>query len=93
MKTVLKAVAALALLLKEDVAAIVAYLRSVAPVDRDPGATRLGPVGWVLFATSMRTTLSGIDGHAIRPPMPVALYAKMTDTEVGALWAYLSTLR
>ncbi len=157
---------------KDDVAAIVAYLRSVASVDRDPGATRLGPVGWVLFATgqapflpafvidqkagfatkpaeaptaefgrylaasacsgchgaefrggpipggppdwapaaslrlgadsrwsaeafatSVRTTRSGIDGHAIRPPMPVALYAKMTDTEVGALWAYLSTLR
>jgi len=154
-----------------DVAAVVAYLRSVPRVERDVPAQRIGPLGAVLYATgklplfaadqiaqdaafrdkpdeaptaefgrylatsacigchgaefrggpipggapewapaaslrlgadprwsaqafaaTMRDGRSAIDGHALRAPMPVALARQMSETEVGALWQYLSTL-
>lgn len=34
----------------EDVGAIIAYLRTVAPVDRDPVATKVGPIARALYA-------------------------------------------
>ena len=36
----------------DDVAAIIAYLRSVPPVDRQLAASKVGPLGHVLFATN-----------------------------------------
>jgi cytochrome c553 len=35
----------------EDAAAIIAYIRSVPPVDRELGGSRVGPLGHVLYAT------------------------------------------
>lgn len=45
------------------------------------------------FARAMRTGRSGLDGHALRPPMPVETMSQLTETELGALWQYLATLR
>ena len=34
-----------------------------------------------------------IAGRPLREPMPVAITAQMDDTELSALWMYLSSMR
>lgn len=55
---------------------IVAFIKSVPPVDRDPGRVRFGPVFSVIAATdSTAFAASVIDhdkAHAVEPPQPVA---------------------
>lgn len=68
-----------------------------APPDWAPAAPiRLGSdARWSRdgFAQTMRTGRSAIDGRALREPMPVAITAQMDDTELSALWMYLSSMR
>jgi len=67
------------------------------PPDWAPAASlRLGGDDrWSLdgFARTMRDGRSALDGHALRPPMPVSALRRMNDVELGALWSFLSTLR
>jgi mono/diheme cytochrome c family protein len=58
----------------EDVAAIIAYLRSLPPVDREGFAPRLGPMGRVLLVTGKMKLLPAemIDHGAARPSVPPA---------------------
>lgn len=67
------------------------------PPDWAPAASlRLGADSrWTQegFVRAMRTGRSGLDGRALRAPMPIETVSKMTETELGALWQYLATLR
>jgi hypothetical protein len=45
------------------------------------------------FRQAIQTGVSPISGQKIRMPMPVALLAQMDEKELGALWAYLGSLR
>ncbi|RPH64434.1 MAG: cytochrome C [Burkholderiales bacterium] len=45
------------------------------------------------FVRTMREGRSALDGHALRPPMPVSVLGKLNDVELTALWQFLSTLR
>ena len=58
------------LLSAEDVAAIVAYVQSVPPVDRELPATKLGPIARALIATGQLPfyTADLID-HTLKPPV------------------------
>ncbi|PKL74755.1 MAG: cytochrome C [Candidatus Melainabacteria bacterium HGW-Melainabacteria-1] len=156
---------------QEDLAHVIAYLRSVPAIDKANEPTKLGPVASVLLATDKAPLLSaekldhgkpfspalqpaetveygeylaktacigchqnslkggkiaagppdwppasdltqaalgswdeaafikamreGVNpsGHKIQPPMPVAMTAKLNDTELKALWNYLKTLK
>ena len=53
----------------EDVAAIIAYLRSLKPVDRELGTSRLGPIGRALYAAGQLPFIPAerID-HSVAPP-------------------------
>lgn len=44
------------------------------------------------FVKAMKEGVSPISGSQIRPPMPIALTKQMSETELKALWLYLSTL-
>lgn len=56
----------------EDLAAIIAYLKSLAPVNERPPAMRLGPMAHLLVAANMFPVLSAeaIDHRAPRPVAP-----------------------
>jgi len=58
----------------EDVAAIIAYVRSVPPVDRQLGGSSVGPIGRVLLLTGAMPLLPAelIDHDAARRPVPPA---------------------
>jgi cytochrome c553 len=45
-----------------------------------------------LFISALRTGRTP-DGGSILPPMPWKNYAKMTDDDLRALWAYLQSLK
>jgi hypothetical protein len=54
-----------------DLAAIIAYLRSVPPVDREHPTTRLGPMfRWFILTEPHALPANLIDHSAIRPPEP-----------------------
>lgn len=44
------------------------------------------------FVETIRSGVSPTTNMKLRPPMPVALLAQMNETEVKALWLYLSSL-
>jgi len=56
-----------------DLAAIIAYVRSVPPVDNEPPAITLGPLGRVLYLTGQLpiNTADRIDQAAPKPALPV----------------------
>lgn len=65
------------------------------PPDWPPASSlRLGAHGWSEedFFETIRTGVSAKSKAQIRAPMPVALLQQMTETEVRALWLYLSNL-
>lgn len=45
------------------------------------------------FVRTLRSGRSALDERALRAPMPVELVSKLSDTEMSAMWKYLSTLR
>ena len=46
------------------------------------------------FALALRGGVSARDGHALDPnQMPFPLYSRLTDTDVGAVYAYLQSLK
>ena len=53
-----------------------------------PHATGLGGWSYSEFQIVMRTGARP-DGTEVDPFMPWPAYSQMTDTELGALWAYL----
>jgi mono/diheme cytochrome c family protein len=55
---------------------------------------RLGAGGWTeeMFKSVIASGISPTSNQKLRPPMPVALLAQMNDTEIKALWLYLSSL-
>lgn len=55
---------------------------------------RLGDGAWdeQKFTRALREGVSPTTGAAIRPPMPIALTAQLNETEISALWKFLSTL-
>ena len=57
----------------EDVAAIIAYLRSVPPVDREFAAPRIGPIGRALLVTGKMKLLPAevIEHRARTAPVPI----------------------
>lgn len=69
-----------------DVAALIAYLKSLPPVDREPGENRVGPVGRVLFLAGQLPAVPAelIDHGAPRAAAP----APGATAEYGA---YLAT--
>jgi mono/diheme cytochrome c family protein len=58
----------------EDLAAIIAYIKSAPPVDNDLGPRKIRPLGRILFATGAFGELSAdvIDHNAQRPAAPEA---------------------
>jgi cytochrome c553 len=58
----------------EDVSAIIAYLRTLAPVDREHGTSHLGPLGRALYAAGQLPFIpaEGMDHAATRPATPPA---------------------
>jgi mono/diheme cytochrome c family protein len=55
-----------------DLAAIIAYLRTVAPVDRVLSGSSIGPVGRVMHVTGMPVLPAEIVDHGAKPAMPAA---------------------
>ncbi|MBA2246222.1 MAG: cytochrome c [Gemmatimonadetes bacterium] len=57
-----------------DASALIAYLKSLPPVDNRPGKTRIGPVGRALYLAGQMHLLPAelIDHSAPRPAAPVA---------------------
>jgi mono/diheme cytochrome c family protein len=55
-----------------DLAAVIAYLKSLAPVENTPPAMRFGPMGRLLITANMFPVLAAeaIDHEAPRPPAP-----------------------
>ncbi len=51
-------------------------------------ATGIGSWSYAAFDRAMRQGVSA-DGHRLYPAMPYPSYAKMTDADMAALWAYL----
>lgn len=45
------------------------------------------------FIRTMREGRSALDGHVLRPPMPVSVLGKLNEVELTALWQYFTTLR
>jgi mono/diheme cytochrome c family protein len=45
-----------------------------------------------IFKTLIKTGKSPVDGRELRAPMPVHLLRQMNDTEVKALWLFLSSI-
>ncbi|MBX3020115.1 MAG: cytochrome c [Bdellovibrionales bacterium] len=62
-----------------------------------PSATslRLGAEGWTEedFVNTVRTGVSAKTKTDLRAPMPVALLKQLSETEVRAMWMYLSQLK
>lgn len=50
---------------------------------------------WTLesFKKTLETGISPVSGKELRPPMPVYLLKQYNETEVTAVWTYLSTLK
>jgi mono/diheme cytochrome c family protein len=69
-----------------DIAAVIAYLRSVPPVDRDLGHSRVKPVGAILLGLTQADVLSAED----LPPLPPPAAAPQGG-ETRAYGEYLST--
>ncbi|PIQ28989.1 cytochrome C [bacterium (Candidatus Blackallbacteria) CG17_big_fil_post_rev_8_21_14_2_50_48_46] len=61
------------------------------PPAKDLTQTGLGSWKEVDFTKAMKEGLNP-QGQKLQAPMPVALTAKYTETEIKALWAYLQTL-
>jgi hypothetical protein len=57
-----------------------------------PHATGLGNITREMFVQAMRTGKHFGTGRPILPPMPWQWYAKMTDEDLNAIWAYLQTI-
>lgn len=55
---------------------------------------RLGTPEWdeAKFIKAMREGVSPTTGNPIRPPMPIALTQQLSETELSALWKFLSSL-
>jgi cytochrome c553 len=76
---------------REDLGAIIAYMRTVAPVDKDLGATHIGPLGRALFVFGVLPLLSyeAIDHEAaarFSPPVgPTAEYGRYLAGASGCL--------
>lgn len=58
----------------EDVSAIIAYLRSLRPVDREHPASKLGPIGRMLVTAGQLPIMAAarMDHNATRPAVPPA---------------------
>jgi mono/diheme cytochrome c family protein len=56
----------------EDVAALIAYIKSIDPVDRETPRHRVGPLGRALYLAGQMPLVSAemIDHSAVRPPAP-----------------------
>ena len=73
-----------------EIGAIIAYLRSVDPVDNDPGTSKIGPIGRVLHVTGGMAVYPAelIDHEAPRPPDvdrsdPIAFGGYLADGCIG----------
>jgi mono/diheme cytochrome c family protein len=71
----------------EDVGALIAYLRTVSPVDRELGAARVGPGARVLMVLAEKVFLSAemVDHQAARAPRPEAAVTPEYGKYVGAV--------
>lgn len=58
-----------------------------------PDPTGIGPWTKAMFVRAIRTGKHQGDGRAILPPMPWQNYAQMTDSDLGAVFDYLRTLK
>ncbi len=82
----------------DDLAALIAYMRSVPPVDRAIPPNRLGPVGRALYLTGKLPLIDAtrIDANvthpATMPPAPTAEYGKYSARVGGCLGCHGETL-
>jgi cytochrome c553 len=67
----------------------ISYAANLTP-DRETGMAK--DYTEALFIRAMRTGKTP-DGGSILPPMPWQNYAKMTDEDLKALWAYLQSIK
>jgi mono/diheme cytochrome c family protein len=58
-----------------------------------PDATGIGPWNDTVFIQSMRTGKHAGTGRDILPPMPWPAYARLTDDDLRAMFAYLRSLK